>query len=82
MARLVLGVAIAGTWSMALAVASHLVPADKLGRAMSVVNIGVAGATVAAVPLGALISSFAGWRAVFWAVSVATAARHRRCSSS
>ena len=72
-ARLVLGVAIAGTWSMALAVASHLVPAGKLGRAMSVVNLGVAGATVAAVPLGALISSFAGWRAVFWAVSAATA---------
>ena len=73
-ARLVLGIAIAGTWSMALAVASYLVPAGSLGRAMSVVNIGVAGATVAAIPLGALISSFAGWRAVFWAVSVATAA--------
>ena len=72
-ARLVLGVSIAGTWSMALAVASHLVPAHQLGRAMSVVNIGVAGATVAAVPLGALISSFAGWRAVFWAVAAATA---------
>jgi predicted MFS family arabinose efflux permease len=72
-ARLVLGVAIAGTWSMALAVSSHLVPAHKLGRAMSVVNLGVAGATVAAVPLGALISTYAGWRAVFWAVAVATA---------
>ena len=72
-ARLVLGAAIAGTWSMALAVASHLVPAGQLGRAMSVVNIGVAAATVAAVPLGALISSFAGWRAVFWAVAAATA---------
>ncbi len=72
-ARLVLGIAIAGTWSMALAVSSHLVPAGKLGRAMSVVNLGVAGATVAAVPLGALISSFAGWRAVFWAVAAATA---------
>ena len=72
-ARLVLGVAIAGTWSMALAVASHLVPAGQLGRAMSVVNIGVAGATVAAVPLGALVSSIAGWRAVFWAVTAATA---------
>lgn len=72
-ARLVLGVAIAGTWSMALAVVSHLVEAGQLGRAMSVVNIGVAGATVAAVPLGALISSYAGWRAVFWAVAVATA---------
>jgi predicted MFS family arabinose efflux permease len=72
-ARLVLGAAIAGTWSMALAVASHLVPAGHLGRAMSVVNIGVAAATVAAVPLGALVSSFAGWRAVFWAVAAATA---------
>jgi predicted MFS family arabinose efflux permease len=73
-ARLLLGVALAGTWSMALAVASHLVPADKLGRAMSVVNLGVSAATVAAVPLGALISSWFGWRAVFGAVSIATAA--------
>jgi predicted MFS family arabinose efflux permease len=73
LARLVLGVAISGTWSMALAVSSHLVAPSQLGRAMSVVNIGVAGATVAAVPLGALVSSFAGWRAVFWAVSGATA---------
>jgi predicted MFS family arabinose efflux permease len=72
-ARLALGASIAGTWSMALAVASHLVPAGQLGRAMSVVNIGVAGATVAAVPLGALISSLAGWRAVFFAVTAATA---------
>lgn len=71
-ARLLLGVALAGTWSMALAVASHLVPAEKLGRAMAVVNLGVSAATVAAVPLGALISSYFGWRAVFWAVSVAT----------
>jgi len=73
LARLLLGAALAGTWSMALAIASHLVPADKLGRAMSVVNLGVSGATVAAVPLGALISSYAGWRSVFWAVTAATA---------
>ena len=73
-ARLLLGVALAGTWSMALAVASTLVPPHKLGRAMAVVNLGVSAATVAAVPLGALVSSFAGWRAVFWAVAIATAA--------
>jgi DHA1 family purine ribonucleoside efflux pump-like MFS transporter len=72
-ARLALGAAIAGTWSMALAVASHLVPAEHLGRAMSIVNIGVSAATVAAVPLGALISSLAGWRVVFFAVTGATA---------
>ncbi len=74
LSRLLLGVALAGTWSMALAVASQLVPAEKLGRAMAVVNLGVSAATVAAVPLGALISSAFGWRAVFWAVAVATAA--------
>lgn len=72
-ARLALGAAIAGTWAMALAVASHLVPAHQLGRAMSIVNIGVAAATVAAVPLGALISSSFGWRTVFFAVAAATA---------
>lgn len=72
-ARLVLGAAIAGTWAMALAIASHLVEAKHLGRAMAIVNIGVAGATVAAVPLGALISSTAGWRTVFYAVAAATA---------
>lgn len=72
-ARLILGAAIAGTWSMALAVVSHLVPARHLGRAMAIVNIGVAGATVAAIPLGALISSLAGWRTAFFAVTGATA---------
>lgn len=71
-ARLILGAAIAGTWAMALAIASHLVGTRHLGRAMGIVNIGVAGATVAAVPLGAFISSAAGWRAVFYAVTVAT----------
>jgi predicted MFS family arabinose efflux permease len=72
-ARLALGAAIAGTWSMALAVTSQLVPREQLGRAMMTVNIGVSAATVAAVPLGALISSLAGWRSVFWAVAAATA---------
>ncbi|UAJ78483.1 MFS transporter [Leifsonia sp. ZF2019] len=72
-ARVALGLAISGTWSMALAVSAHLVPARHLGRAMMVVNTGVSAATVAAVPLGALISSVAGWRVVFFAVAGATA---------
>ena len=72
-AGLVLGAAIAGTWSMALAVASHLVPASHLGRAMSVVNIGVAGATVAAVPSERLSARSSGGGAFFFAVSAATA---------
>ena len=72
-ARLVLGAAIAGTWAMALAIASRLVQPHHLGRAMAIINLGVAGATVAAVPLGALISSAAGWRTVFYAIAAATA---------
>lgn len=71
-ARVALGIAISGTWSMALAVSAHLVPANHLGRAMMVVNTGVSAATVAAVPLGALIGSLAGWRVVFLAVAGAT----------
>jgi len=71
-ARIALGMAISGTWSMALAVSAHLVPPRHLGRAMMVVNTGVSAATVAAVPLGALISSLAGWRVVFFAVAGAT----------
>jgi len=64
-ARLLLGVALGGFWAMATAVAAHLVPARQLGRALTVINSGVAVATVAAVPLGAWLGEVWGWRAVF-----------------
>jgi predicted MFS family arabinose efflux permease len=64
-ARLLLGVALGGFWAMATAMAAHLVPADHLGRALTVVNAGVSVATVAAVPLGAWLGEIWGWRAVF-----------------
>jgi DHA1 family purine ribonucleoside efflux pump-like MFS transporter len=64
-ARLLLGVALGGFWAMAAAMAAHLVPADHLGRALTIVNSGVALATVAAVPLGAWLGEVWGWRAVF-----------------
>lgn len=64
-ARLFLGAAIAGFWSMALAVAAQLVPSARLGRAMMIVNTGVSVATVAAVPLGAYLGSLWDWRTVF-----------------
>ncbi len=74
-ARLVLGVAIAGFWAMALAVVGQLVPADRLGRAMTVVNLGVSLATVLAVPVGTYLGEAWGWRPVFWlAAAVALAA--------
>lgn len=64
-ARLLLGVALGGFWAMATAMAAHLVPAHQLGRALTVINSGVAVATVAAVPLGAWLGDVWGWRAVF-----------------
>ena len=64
--RLILGVAIAGFWAMALAVVGQLVSADKLGRAMTVVNLGVSLATVTAVPVGTYLGEAWGWRPVFW----------------
>ncbi|MEV1128343.1 MFS transporter [Agromyces sp. NPDC049794] len=64
-ARLLLGISIAGFWAMSLAVTAQLVPADRLGRAMTVVNTGVSLATIAAVPAGAYLGELLGWRAVF-----------------
>ena len=64
-ARLLLGVALGGFWAMATAMAAHLVHPDHLGRALTIVNSGVALATVAAVPLGAWLGDVWGWRAVF-----------------
>jgi predicted MFS family arabinose efflux permease len=64
-ARLLLGVALGGFWAMATAMAAHLVDPDHVGRALTVINSGVAVATVAAVPLGAWLGSVWGWRAVF-----------------
>ena len=63
--RLLLGIAISGFWAMSLAVTAQIVPADRLGRAMTIVNAGVSLATIAAVPAGAYFGELLGWRAVF-----------------
>ncbi|MGI5217008.1 MFS transporter [Nocardia sp. CA-290969] len=73
-ARLLLGVAVGGYWSMALVIAAQLVPAARLGRAMMIVNAGTTVATVAGVPLAVLLSTFAGWRVVFVAAAGLTVA--------
>lgn len=64
-ARLLLGIALGGFWAMATAVAARLVHADHVGRALTVINSGVAIATIAAVPLGAALGEVWGWRGVF-----------------
>jgi predicted MFS family arabinose efflux permease len=64
-ARVLLGVAIGGFWSLAISVTARLVPPTKLGLGLTVVNIGVSLATVAAIPLGTLLGESLGWRWVF-----------------
>ncbi|MEV6658609.1 MFS transporter [Nocardia fluminea] len=73
-ARLLLGLAVGGYWSMALVIAAKLVPAERLGKAMMVVNAGTTVATVAGVPLGVLLSTHAGWRTTFLITAALTAA--------
>jgi DHA1 family purine ribonucleoside efflux pump-like MFS transporter len=64
-ARVLLGVAIGGFWSLAISMTARLVPASKLGLGLTVVNIGISLASVAAVPLGTLLGEAWSWRAVF-----------------
>ncbi|WP_214403659.1 MFS transporter [Pseudonocardia lacus] len=71
--RLLLGLALSGFWALTLAVTASLVPADRLGRAMTVVNTGVALATIAAVPAGAVLGELLGWRAAFLVAGAAGA---------
>jgi predicted MFS family arabinose efflux permease len=71
--RVFLGIALAGFWSMSVAVAARLVPAAHLGRALTFVNLGVSLATVAAVPLGAFLGDAWGWRPIFAGAAVFTA---------
>ena len=76
-ARVMLGVALGGFWSMAAALAMRLVPEHLFARAMSVVLTGVSVATVCAAPIGAWMGDLWGWRSAFVAagmVSVLTLA--------
>jgi DHA1 family purine ribonucleoside efflux pump-like MFS transporter len=64
-ARVLLGISLGGFWALAISITARLVPADRLGRGLTVVNVGVSLATVAAIPLGTWLGEIWGWRAVF-----------------
>ncbi|GAA3707618.1 MFS transporter [Streptomyces tremellae] len=64
-ARLLLGVGVGGFWVFGSSVAPRLVDARGATRATATVTGGIALATVASLPLGALVGSLAGWRAAF-----------------
>ncbi|BBD35724.1 transporter [Aminobacter sp. Y103A] len=64
-ARVLLGVALGGFWSMSAAIAMRLVPSEVLPRAMSIILTGVSVATVCAAPVGAYVGDAWGWRSAF-----------------
>ncbi|MBB3181452.1 MFS transporter [Variovorax sp. Sphag1AA] len=69
-ARVLLGVALGGFWSMAGALALRLVPERLFARAMSLILTGVSVATVCAAPVGAWMGELWGWRSAFVAAGV------------
>lgn len=71
--RLLLGIAVAGYWSFAFAAGVRAVPA-RPATVSTTLAIGVSFATVAAVPLASLFGDLLGWRLVFIAMGVLTAA--------
>lgn len=70
LARLFVGFAIGGIWSIAGGVASRLVHSEKVGLATSIIVGGVAAASVLGVPLGTIIGDLLGWRPAFIAMSL------------
>ena len=69
-ARVMLGIALGGFWSMSAALAMRLVPEALFARAMSLILTGVSVATVCAAPLGAWMGDLWGWRSAFIAAGV------------
>ena len=65
LARVLLGGALSGFWSMSVTVAARIAGPERLGRAMMFTSAGVSLATVAGIPLGVLLSQTLDWRGVF-----------------
>jgi len=64
-ARLLLGIALGGFWSIGAGVAARLVRPESVIRASSFITAGISVATVVSLPLGSLIASVASWRLAF-----------------
>ncbi|GAA4479869.1 MFS transporter [Microbacterium panaciterrae] len=72
-ARVLLGGALSGFWSMSVTVAAGIAGPARLGRAMMFTSAGVSLATVAGVPVGVLLSQVVDWRGVFGIAAAASA---------
>jgi predicted MFS family arabinose efflux permease len=71
--RALLGAALGGFWTLATAAAPRLVQGRDAAKATATILTGVTLATVAGVPLGTFIASFASWRLAFAATAALVA---------
>lgn len=60
-ARIPVGVAVGGFWSLSAAIAMRLVPDNQIPKALAIVNDGNALASAVAAPLRSFLGSIAGW---------------------
>ena len=65
LARVLLGMAIGGFWTLSTAITMRLVPSDQVPRALSIVFSGISLATIIAAPLGSYLGDLIGWRNIF-----------------
>lgn len=63
--RIILGVAVGGLWTFAVAVGRWLVPESAGARATVVISAGISAGTVFGMPVGAALGDWVGWRATF-----------------
>jgi predicted MFS family arabinose efflux permease len=74
LARVVVGIAMGGVWSIAAGLAVRLVRAGSVGRATATIFSGIAVASVLGVPAGTFLGAVVGWRAAFVVVGAVSAA--------
>jgi len=63
--RLILGLAVGGLWSFAVAVGRRLVSESSGARATVVISAGISAGTIFGMPAGAALGEWIGWRATF-----------------
>lgn len=69
LARVLLGIALGGFWSLSAATMMRLVPESDVPKALSILFAGVSAATVCAAPFGSFFGDIFGWRVVFMAAA-------------
>lgn len=73
-ARLIPAALLPVFWGIGSDVAGKIASADKAGKAISQVYLGVTGALLFGLPLGTLLGDAAGWRGTFWFLAVLSGA--------